>query len=161
MTNPRASETGDRAGSASGVLAMLTSSPLQLALRFGVSGVTTTLIYFFLTNALVLVFGISPVASSVSSYLVSVVISYLLQSRFAFRVKDDGFDQIVRFVVTSLAGLAVSWCVMAFAVGLMHWPYLWGAIGVCVVVPILNFFVLRGWVFAARRDGDAVTGDRS
>jgi hypothetical protein len=51
---------------------------------------------------------------------------------------------------------------MAFTV-LIHWPYLIGAIGVCVIVPVMNFFVMRGWVFAVQqtRDRSVAAGDPS
>lgn len=137
-------------GTTSGLFALMTSSSMRLIMRFGVSGVTTTLAYFVLTNAFVLSRMMTPVLSSVCAYVISVAISYLMQSCFTFRVAGHSFDQVARFVVMSLAGLVVSWCVMALSVDLLHWPYLTGAIGVCVIIPVLNFFLLRGWVFAVR-----------
>lgn len=148
-------------GATSGLFALATSASARLILRFGVSGVTTTLAYFVLTNAFVLSRMMTPVFSSVCAYVISVAISYLMQSRFTFRINGDSLDQVVRFVVMSLAGLVVSWCVMALTVDLLHWPYLTGAIGVCVIIPVLNFFLMRGWVFAvrARREHIIATGE--
>src|SRR5205807_347052 len=91
------------------ILTLLMPPSLHLVVRFGLTGVTTTLVYFFLTNAFVLLLRMAPVAASVCAYLLSIGISYLLQSRFTFRVNSDSVDQVVRFVVTSLAGLAASW----------------------------------------------------
>jgi len=141
---------------------LLTSQPLQLVARFGLTGLTTTLAYFVLTNAFVLLLKMAAVSSSVCAYLASVAISYLLQSRFAFRVHDDSLDRIARFLLTSLAGLMISWCMMGFTV-LMQLPYWIGAISVCAIVPIMNFFVMRGWVFAAQqtRDRNVAAGDPS
>ncbi len=61
----------------------------------------------------------------------------------------------------SLAGLVVSWGVMTFTVDVLDWHYLSGALLVCVIVPILNFFVLRGWVFTVRRGETAYCGWRA
>jgi putative flippase GtrA len=146
----------------SALLTLLTPSPLHLVVRFGLTGVTTTLVYFFLTNAFVLLLRMAPVVASVYAYLLSVGISYLLQSRFTFRVNSDSVDQVVRFVVTSLAGLAASWCVMAFTVAVLEWPYLSGALLVCVLIPAINFFVFRGWVFAMRegRNSNVAAGEQ-
>jgi len=148
-------------GATSGLFALATSSSMRLILRFGVSGVTTTLAYFVLTNVFVLSRMMTPVLSSVCAYVISVAISYLMQSRFTFRVNGDSLDQLARFVVMSLAGLVVSWCVMALTVDLLHWPYLTGAIGVCVIIPALNFFLMRGWVFGTRgsRERIVATGE--
>ena len=139
-----------------------TSHSLQLVARFGLTGLTTTLAYFLLTNVFVLLFKMAAVSSSVCAYLVSVAISYLLQSRFTFRVNGDSLDQVARFLLTSLAGLMISWCMMGFTV-LMQLPYWIGAISVCAIVPIMNFFVMRGWVFAAQqtRDRNVAAGDPS
>jgi putative flippase GtrA len=145
-----ASAAPKRTGSISGLLTLFTSSPRHLVVRFGVTGVTTTLAYFVLINAFVLWSTMPPVLSSVCAYVISLVISYVMQSRFTFRVNADSVDQIARFIVMSLAGLVVSWCVMALTVDVLHWPYLTGAIATCVIIPILNFFVLRGWVFTAQ-----------
>ncbi|MCK1403227.1 GtrA family protein [Bradyrhizobium sp. 4] len=156
ITDARTSET--RAG---GLFALVTSSSLRLSPRFGLTGATTALVYFVLTNAFVLSSVMTPVVSSVCAYVVSVAISYLMQSRFTFRVDGDSLDQVARFVVMSLVGLVVSWGVMALTVDLLHWPYLIGAIGVCVIIPVLNFFLTRGWVFGTRgrRERIVATGD--
>ena len=162
MTNPPANEARDRTDVMSVLLTLPTRSSLHLIVRFGLTGVTTTLVYFFLTNAFVLLLRMPPVVASVCAYLLSIGISYLLQSRFTFRVNNDSVDQVVRFAVTSLAGLAASWCVMAFVVAVLEWPYLTGALAVCVLVPAINFFVFRGWVFAMRegRDSNVAVGEQ-
>jgi putative flippase GtrA len=159
MTNPLANEAKDRTDGLSVLLALLTRSPLHLVVRFGLTGLTTTLVYFFLTNAFVLLLRMPPVVASVCAYLLSIGISYLLQSRFTFRVNGDSVDQVVRFVVASLAGLAASWCVMAITVAVLEWPYLSGALFVCVLIPAINFFVFRGWVFAMREGRNSNVAD--
>jgi len=162
MTNPLANEAKDRTDGLSVLLTLLTPTPLYLVVRFGLTGVTTTLVYFFLTNTFVLLLRMAPAAASVCAYLLSIGISYLLQSRFTFRVNSDSVDQVVRFVVTSLAGLAVSWGVMAFTVAVLEWPYLSGALLVCVLIPAMNFFVFRSWVFAMRegRNSNVAAGEQ-
>ncbi|MCK1287609.1 GtrA family protein [Bradyrhizobium sp. 44] len=137
-------------GAMSGLFALVSSSSVRLILRFGLMGVTTTLVYFVLTSAFVLSRMMTPVFSSVCAYVISVAVSYLMQSRFTFRVDGHSLEHVARFVVMSLAGLVVSWCVMALTVDLLHWPYLTGAIGVCVMIPVLSFFLMRGWVFGGR-----------
>jgi putative flippase GtrA len=77
-------------------------------------------------------------------------------------VNNDSVDQVVSFVVTSLAGLAASWCVMDFTVALLEWPYLCGALLVCVLIPAINFFVFCSWVFAVRegRNSNVTAGEQ-
>jgi putative flippase GtrA len=138
----------------SSVLLALVPQSMHRLIRFGLSGVATTLFYFALTNVLVLALHVQPVTASVCAYILSIGVSYLLQSRFTFQVRGDSFDQVAKFVVTSIAGLIVSWCVMAWSTDLMAWPYFVGAAMVCFLIPVVNFFVFRGWVFAVRKNAE-------
>ena len=158
MMKRPSSAAPNRTGTISGLLTPLTSSSRHLVVRFGVTGVTTTLVYFVLTNAFVLSSMMPPALSSVCAYVISVAISYVMQSRFTFRVNGLSLDQVARFIVMSLAGLVVSWCAMALTVDVLQWPYLTGAIGTCVIIPVLNFFVLRGWVFTTQARPHLPTG---
>src|SRR6201991_1208106 len=105
-------------GALSSALMAFVPRPLHRLIRFGLSGVATTLFYFVMTNVLVLVLQVPPVAASVGAYVLSIGVSYLLQSRFTFQVEKGSFDQVAKFVVTSVAGLVVSWCVMAWSTDL-------------------------------------------
>jgi putative flippase GtrA len=123
--------------------------------RFGLSGLVATLIYLLLINVLVMAAGMAPTVASVCAYLLSLGMSYLLQSRFTFQVSADSVEQMTRFVVTSLAGLVIAWCVVAITVNVLAWPYFIGAAIVCIVIPVANFFIFRGWVFATHKAEDA------
>ena len=68
---------------------MIVPPPLQRVARFGLSGVVATLLYFLLTNLLVMMTGMPPPAASVCAYLLSLGVSYFLQSRFTFRINAD------------------------------------------------------------------------
>jgi hypothetical protein len=87
-----------------GLLALQTAHSLRLVTRFGLTGRTTTLAYFLLTNGFVLLFKMTAVNSSVCADLVSVAISYLLQSRFTFCV--NGLAWSGRAVSPDIAGRA-------------------------------------------------------
>lgn len=133
---------------------------LHRVARFRLSGVVATLVYFLLTNLLVLAAGMPPTPASVCAYLLSLGVSYLLQSRFTFRMWAASVDQMTRFVITSLAGLVFAWCVMAITVDVLAWPYLAGAAVICVLIPVENFFIFRGWVFATRKSEDVLPSAR-
>lgn len=150
----------DRTDMLTSLLTAVLPVSLHRVVRFGLAGLVATVLYFLLTNALVLVGGMPPVAASVGAYLLSLGASYLLQSRFTFRVNTDSVDQVARFIITSLAGLFLSWCVMAIAVDVLSWPYVIGAAAICVLIPIVNFFMFRGWVFVTRRDAEALPSSR-
>lgn len=115
-------------------------------LRFGVAGLTSTLCYLALSLALRHGAKLSPISASISAYLASLFVSYLLQSRFTFRVREDSAEQITRFAVTAWAGLALCWGITC-ATEWLKWPYLFSTLLICVIVPIVNYFIFKGWVF--------------
>ncbi len=121
---------------------------LHRIVRFGIAGLGATVFYFVLTTALASGTGLQPASASIGAYLVALILSYLLQSRFAFRVSDDSAAQITRFIVTAIIGLAVSYGVMALATEVLDLHYIIGAIGVCILIPAINFVIFSRWVFA-------------
>jgi putative flippase GtrA len=127
--------------------------------RFGFAGILATILYFILVNTIVMSFGTDPVAASVYAYLLSLVFSYLMQSRFTFGVREDTLGQGLRFVVTSLAGLALSFWAMSFSVKVLDLPYAVGAVAVCILIPVTNYFVFQHWVFARGRPAAKETTD--
>lgn len=152
--------TTDRADMVTSLLGAVLPPSLHRVVRFGLSGLVATLVYFLLTNVLVLVAGMPPTAASVCAYLLSLGVSYVLQSRFTFRVNADSVDQMTRFVITSLAGLVIAWCVMAITADVLAWSYIIGAAVVCLLIPIANFFIFRGWVFATHKTEDVLSSAR-
>lgn len=122
--------------------------------RFGFAGVASTLFYLVATMFLTEVVEVGPTSASVYAYLAALVVSYMLQSRFVFRVFSDNRAQIVRFAVTSASGLAVSYGVMTLAVDGLGLHTVLGAIAVCVLIPVMNFFLLSRWVFLKRQSVD-------
>lgn len=57
--------------------------------QFGISGVFTTVAYFLASNALHYGMDIPASTSSLLSYAMAVVLSYLLQSMFTFQTKKS------------------------------------------------------------------------
>lgn len=155
MNSPPTEPVAEPTDIVTSLLMAILPPSLHRVVRFGLAGIVATLAYFLLTNALVLVARMPPVAASVCAYLLSLGISYLLQSRFTFRVNTDSADQVARFVITSVAGLLVSWCVMAIAVDVLSWSYFVGTAVICVLIPLVNYFVFRGWVFATHSNAAA------
>lgn len=129
---------------------------LHRIVRFGIAGLGATVFYFVLTTVLASGAGMNPASASICAYLAALILSYLLQSRFAFRVAGDNAAQITRFIVTAIVGLVVSYGVMALATGVLDLHYLVGAIGVCVLIPVINFVIFSRWVFAHRAAGKPV-----
>ena len=129
------------------ILAPLLPNRLHRLVRFAISGMAATIFYFVVTNLLVLGAKLEPVAASVAAYLLSLCLSYLLQSRFTFRTRANSMSQFARFVITGLAGLGLSYAVMFVVNERLGWSYIVGSFGTCVLIPVANYIVFRAWVF--------------
>jgi putative flippase GtrA len=119
-------------------------------LRFAISGIFTTVLYFLLTTLTTYLLVINPALASGLAYVFCVVISYFLHSRFTFRTRRDTHAQIAKFLSVSLAGLVISTLVMRWAVDIQGLPYWIGALAVAVAIPIANFAFFSTWVFLYR-----------
>ncbi len=116
-------------------------------LRFAVSGLASTGFYFVLVLLILRVTEIRADIASLLAYLAAIGFSYLLQSRFTFRAKDDSPRQIGAFVIVSLAGLVISWLLMALLHLQLGVPAFWVAAMICVVIPATNYFLFKWVVF--------------
>lgn len=129
------------------VIAKLVPARLHRLARFGIAGGSATLFYLVLAMALVTLGHLQAVPASIVAYLLSLGLSYGLQSRFTFRQSGDSASQIVRFLATALVGLALSYSLVYLVSEVLHWWSVIGNIAVCILIPIANYFVFKFWVF--------------
>jgi len=128
---------------------MISSKSAEKILRFVIAGCSTTILYFLLANVFAAVTP-NPVLASTTAYVACVVASYLLQSRFTFRMPNDSRAQVAKFCAVSVVGLVVSVLVMKWAVDSQGLPYWVGALIVSGVIPVANFITFLVWVFVER-----------
>jgi putative flippase GtrA len=122
---------------------------LARVIRFGAAGVIATLCYLVLANALVWGSILSPLSASLAAYLISLMVSYLLQSRFTFGLRKDSMEQVTRFSITSIIGLCLCWVITYVTSHVLGWPYFAGTLLICILIPVINYSLFQGWVFAA------------
>lgn len=117
--------------------------------RFGAAGLVSTVCYLVLANALAWSAGMSPLLASVVAYLISLVVSYLLQSRFTFGLRKDSIEQMIRFLCTSAVGLGLCWVITFVNSEMLGWPFFVGSFMICILIPMFNYSLFHAWVFAA------------
>jgi putative flippase GtrA len=114
--------------------------------RFSLVGVVATGVYFIVANFLIGVEMATPANASVLAYISGMVVSFVGQSRFTFRVERNTIGQFARFCVLSLCGMLLSyWCL--YATDSLQISPIWGIVFVSMLIPLISFVVMKLWVF--------------
>lgn len=117
---------------------------------FALVGVAATLTHVVAALAARELAALSPLAANFVGYACAVGVSYLGNARFTFRRAVLHGPQFVRFVVVSLAGLALTQGLTWLLVERAGWPFWAGLAVVAAAVPALSFVMQRVWAFRAR-----------
>ncbi len=118
-----------------------------LVSRFAVVGLASTGLYFVLALAFAEGLGVAAVTASLLAYVLATVFSYLAQKFVTFRSHGAHTAEAPRFLVLTAFGFAVATALPALGTQL-GWPSIVPFALTCVVIPVVNFFVLDRWVFA-------------
>lgn len=124
------------------------SPMIAILSRFSAIGLLATVTYLVVAN-LAISAGIAAVTASIAGYLAGMVVSFFGQGGFTFQVKSRSTRHLMRFLVLSAVGIAISWGSIEAALGLGIDPR-WGTIVASLLVPILNFVVMKNWVFVEK-----------
>jgi putative flippase GtrA len=126
----------------------LPKSTLLMLANFGAVGIAATATYFFLATGLQSTVLPNPVAASVVAYSAAAGLSYIGHQLLTFRSSQSPRVGLPRFIVTTAVGLALVWAIPKLFTE--HWrlaPIIAYAV-ISFAIPLLNFFVLRFWVFS-------------
>lgn len=116
-------------------------------MRFALAGIVTTAIYsviFFLFHGLT---ELQPEISSLIAYSSSIILSYVLQSRFTFKVQKDDAKTFFSFLLVSFVGLVTSYLLMVVLVKEFLIPPITVTLIIVIFIPIINYICLRLVVF--------------
>lgn len=129
------------------ISAKLMGSSIHELARFGIAGLAATASYFIMANSFAYFLSLAPQRASALAYLISIGVSYLLQSRFTFRKNCDEAGQLRRFVLASTFGLFLSFAIVKFTEDVLNWPLMVASVLVCVAIPVSNYLLMKIWVF--------------
>jgi putative flippase GtrA len=114
-------------------------------LGYGVIGLFITLLYGVVLAGFVEVLGLRPFHANAISFLGANLLSYFLQSHFVFQ-RAFRFRAYLRFFSSYLLSYFVT-LVIAYVMEWVGVHYLLGYLLIVVLVPFLNFALLKRWVF--------------
>jgi len=131
--------------------------------KFGIVGVSNTLLAFAVYTLLLKVFGVWYVAASGIGFTVGAVNGFLLNSRWTFRGHAGDALTPLRWAVVQGCGLALNLGLVYLFVDGLGMDKLLGQIPTTAIVTVLTFFANRAWTFRGRpsapvvADGDSPT----
>lgn len=127
-------------------------SPLPLAelgriLRFGMVGLLSVGIYMLLFAAAVQL--VPPVPASLIAYLLSMLVNFVLQSRFSFRQKALSGTSAVRFVLMHMLCMALNSGLLWLMTEQLGLPAFASQAAIVVFIAALSYLISRFWVYPA------------
>ncbi|WP_186320270.1 GtrA family protein [Paenibacillus sp. Y412MC10] len=118
---------------------------------YGGIGVIGTVIHTGTLTLLVELFNTEPLIASCVGFILSLIVSYILNLRFTFHPKNVKLVTVfLKYALVSLTGLFLNLLIMYITVYILQFMYLYGQVLVILVVPINNFLLNKFWAFRVR-----------
>jgi len=120
-------------------------------LRYAIVGVLGTAIHFGVLAALVEFGGVEPVLASAAGFIVTLIVSYVLNHRWTFASPARHRTAFARYTAVSVLGLGLNSLIMYLAVHVFGLWYILAQALVVMVVPAVNYLLNRSWTFKSAR----------
>lgn len=121
-------------------------------LKFGIVGISNTVIAFAIYTLLIKVFGVWYVAASGIGFAIGAVNGFLLNRRWTFKEHTGDALTPVRWAVVQSCGLGCNLGLVYLFVSGAGLDELVGQAFATVIVTVLTFAVNRSWTFRVRPD---------
>lgn len=115
--------------------------------RYIVVGVIGTATHVGALVLLVEIFYMDPVLSSTLGFILTVIVSYILNYFWTFESSQNHIIALSRYVIVSVTGLLLNVGIMHLTVNILGWWYILGQATVSFVIPVTNFLMNNYWSF--------------
>ena len=149
-------DTGRNAGRIERIFQKLPPS-LRQFLKFGMVGAVNTVLSYLITNACYYGFHLHEQICNLISFVITVLISYLLNSRFVFRQQDGNRKPWYRalakvyasYALTELVLMGILLFIQERLLGIPH--FIATFLNLCITVP-LNFVLNKFWAYRKKAE---------
>jgi putative flippase GtrA len=143
-----------------GPLARFTAPVLVQFIKFGIVGVSNTLLTFLVYTLLLKAFGVWYLAASAIGFGVGATNGFLLNRRWTFREHVGDTLTPVRWAIVQGCGLAINEGLLYLFVHDARLDKLIAQACATVVVTLSTFFANRAWTFRVHAPAPVVIADR-
>ncbi len=122
--------------------------------RFGLVGLSATLVHAGVYAALTTLALSSALAANFVAYACAVLVSLIGHSRWTFAGHGQdatGTALTARFIITSLTSLGLNTLLVWLVVHQAELDPLWAVPGMVLIVPLLTYLLMKHWVFRVRQ----------
>lgn len=114
-------------------------------IKFGIVGTIAFLIDYFLLWLLTDIFNIHYLISSSSSFIISLIINYLLSMHYVFKARDglSKTNEFFIFCILSTIGLIINEVIMYIGVDILKTNYLIIKLFATFIVMVFNFITKK------------------
>ncbi len=137
----------------------LNTSLLVQFLKFGIVGISNTLLTFIVYTVLLKGFGVWYLAASAIGFTVGAINGFLLNRRWTFRDHVGDAFTPVRWAIVQGSGLALNEGLLYLFVDGADLDKLLAQACATAIVTVLTFFVNRAWTFRVHADVVMADGD--
>lgn len=116
--------------------------------KYGLVGIVGTASHTLTLYLGVEKFGLNPLLSSSLGFIISVVISFLMNAKWTFNSSHRSKLFFVKYLIVCLIGLGINLTILYFFTYVVFYNYLIGQLIALLVVPIINFVLNKKWAFS-------------
>ena len=127
--------------------------------KFGIVGISNTLLAFAVYTVLLKVFGVWYLAASALGFAAGATNGFLLNRRWTFREHVGDALTPVRWAVVQTCGLGINEALLYLFVHDAHLDKLLAQVFASAVVTVTTFLVNRAWTFRVHAPVAAVDGE--
>jgi len=128
---------------------------IKLLVRYGLVGSALALTYILLTAVIIEMLAWPALLSSITAFALNLPAAYFGHRHGTFQAEGSHLMQARRFVIAMTVAFTVSTLSIIIIVNVMHLHYSIALLTTLFCVPMINFFVLKQWVFVANDDSRA------
>lgn len=116
--------------------------------KFGLVGISSTIIDWGVFYLLNLIFGVYYLTAKVLSFSVAVINSFIWNRRWTFRSQNPNHsEEFVKFLIIALIGLSINALIMYLAVSIFHTRKIVGLVFATGITTFWNFLANKFYTF--------------
>lgn len=118
-------------------------------IKYGIVGMLGTGIHVSVLVLLVELFKVPAVTATTIGFVVTLLVSYVLNRNWTFESTGEGSrTQFLKYVLVCSCGLLLNAALMYVTIHWIGWSYLIGEVLTTIIVPIHNYLWNRYWIFS-------------